>query len=131
MLSAVVLSTMTRSNLEEKVYFNLYLTLTANHDGISRQEPGGSGEMLSTGLLFMACSCCFLKPPRTTFPGAAPATVAKSYSSHQSKKCSQICLKANRMEKLMTLACVKLKKKEREKEGVGKEGREKKEGEEK
>lgn len=35
------------------------------------------------------------------------------------------------MEKLMTLACVKLKKKEREKDGVGKEGREKKEGKEK
>lgn len=35
------------------------------------------------------------------------------------------------MEKLMTLACVKLIKKEREKEWVGKEGREKKEGEEK
>ena len=50
----------------------------------TRQEPEGRswcrdhGGVLLTGLLFMACSACFLREPRTTSLGMAPAAVDRA-----------------------------------------------------
>jgi len=59
----------------------------------TRPEPGGKrwcrghGRMVLTGLLFMACSGCFLIKPGTTSPGMTPSTVggALEYQSLMKK----------------------------------------------
>jgi hypothetical protein len=64
-----------------KGLFDLCFRITVHHQRQSGQEPGGRswcrghGGVLFTGLLPMACSTCFLRESRTTWPGVAPPTM--------------------------------------------------------
>lgn len=82
--------TLTRNNLEKKIYFILYFQVTTVHHRKKPEQEPGAGTWdrdkgtMPTGLLAMPFSAYFLTPPMTTHPGPT----GPSDNNHQSRKCS-------------------------------------------
>lgn len=87
------------------VYSSLIFQLTVITEGSQSKNPKqelglrnwcrGLGRVLLTGLVFMACSVCFLTLPRTIHPWVAPLWGGPTTSIINQENMSQVCLWAS------------------------------------